>query len=194
MRGRGRQRRNVGGRPPATQRKTMAGILYILRTGCQWNAAPNEQFGSGKTLHRYLQNWRKRGVFKKLWQASLTAYDELRGIAWEWQAVDGAMTKAPLGGEATGPNPTHRAKRGTQRSLLVDGRGAPLGMVVSGANRNDVKLLEPTLDAVAVARPEPTPDAEQHLCLDKGYPGAGVEQAAAERGYQLHRPAKKKTG
>jgi putative transposase len=192
LRGRGRQRRHVGGRPSADPRRTMAGILFVLRTGIQWNAAPQEQFGSGKTLHRYFQYWRKRGVFKKLWQASLADYDELQGIAREWQAVDGAMTKAPLGGEATGPNPTDRAKRGTKRSLLVDGRGAPLGIVVGGANRNDVKLLEPTLDAVVVERPEPTPKAQQHLCLDKGYPGAGVERAAGERGYQLHRPAKKK--
>src|ERR1700680_1398529 len=47
---------------------------------------------------------------------------------WEWQAMDGAMTKAPLGKEQTGPNPTDRAKRGVKRSLLVEGNGVPQGI------------------------------------------------------------------
>lgn len=116
IRGRGKKRKHVGGRPCAEARTVIAGILYVLRTGCQWNAAPTE-YGSGKTLHRYFQRWSRRGVFKKMWQAGLAEYDELKGLEWKWQAVDGAITKAPLGGEATGPNPTDRAKRGTKRSL-----------------------------------------------------------------------------
>jgi putative transposase len=109
FRGRGKKRKNVGGRPRADARKVMAGILYVLRTGCQWNAVPQE-YGSGKTLHRYFQFWSRPRVFKKMWQAGLAEYDELKGLEWKWQAVDGAITKAPLGGEATGPNPTDRAK------------------------------------------------------------------------------------
>ena len=70
LRGRGMRRRNVGGRPPADRRQVMAGILYVLRTGCQWNAAPRE-YGSGKTLHKYFQRWRRAGVFKKMWRAGL---------------------------------------------------------------------------------------------------------------------------
>ena len=70
FRGRGKQRKNVGGRPPADPRQVMAGILYVLRTGCQWNAAP-PQYGSGKTLHRYFQRWSRAGVFKRMWQAGL---------------------------------------------------------------------------------------------------------------------------
>src|SRR2546428_11391868 len=57
-----RGKKNIGGRPPADRRKTMAGNLYILRTSCQWNATPKE-YGSGKTLHRYFQYWSRCGVF-----------------------------------------------------------------------------------------------------------------------------------
>jgi putative transposase len=188
FRGRGKKRRNVGGRPPAEQRKILAGILYVLRTGCQWNAAPKE-FGSGKTLHRYFQCWARRGIFKKMWQAGLLEYDEAQGLEWEWQAADGAMTKAPLGGGATGPNPTDRGKGGTKRSLLVDGRGAPIGMVVSGANRHDSPLLGPTLDSIVVERPEPSAAEPQNLSLDNGYKGKPSEQQAQEHGYSLHLPA-----
>ena len=76
------------------------------------------------------------------------------------------MTKAPLGGECTGPNPTDRAKRGVKRSLQTDGAGIPIGLCVAPANRNDFKLVRETLDS----RPFlPPTSASQHMCLDKGY-------------------------
>lgn len=82
-RGRGKHRRNVGGRPAANRRKVMAGILFVLRTGSQWNALPRATYGiSGKTAHRYFQRWVRAGVFKRMWQAGLTEYDEVKGIAW----------------------------------------------------------------------------------------------------------------
>lgn len=88
--------------------------------------------------------------------ARLLDYDGLKGIEWEWQAIDGAMTKAPLGKEQTGPNPTDRAKRGVKRSLLVEGNGVPLGVVVDGANRNDFKMARATLESIPIDRPKPT--------------------------------------
>jgi len=188
-RGRGRQRRNIGGRPSAPPRQVMAGILYVLRTGCQWNAAPRE-YGSGKTLHRYFQRWQRAGLFKRMWRAGLAEYDEVKGLEWKWQAADGAITKAPLGGAATGKNPTDRATEGTKRSLLVEGQGVPLAIVVGPAQRHDVKLLAATLDGVVVERPEVTEDEPQHLSLDKAYAGEPVEQAAAKRGYIVHVPEK----
>jgi putative transposase len=83
--------------------------------------------------------------------------------------MDGAMGKAPLGGEKTGPNTTDRAKKGTKKSLLTDGRGAPLGLAVAGANVNDHKLMRPTLQSMPVERPSPSAHAPQEMCLDKGY-------------------------
>jgi putative transposase len=195
-RGRGKQRKHIGGRPAADRRKLMSGILYVLRTGCQWNALPQEQFGSGKTAHRYFQRWVRAGVFRRMWIAGLTQYDELKGIAWKWQAADGVMTKAPLGGGKTGPNPTDRAKTGTKRSLLVDERGAPLGIVVSGAHTPDGKLLEATLASMPIERPDPQ-STPQNLSLDKAYSDAPSAQVALIHGYELHVPDKanaKKSG
>ena len=93
-----------GGRPWVPNRAIADGIFYVLRTGCQWKAVPRE-FGSGSTLHRRFQHWVRRGVFRKLWKAGLLEYDALKGIDWEWQALDGAMTKAPLGGEKNREKP-----------------------------------------------------------------------------------------
>jgi putative transposase len=189
FRGRGRQRRNIGGRPAADTRQLMSGILYILRTGCQWNALPAELGVSGKTAHRYFQRWVRAGVFKRMWQAGLSEYDELKGIAWQWQAADGAMTKAPLGGEKTGKNPTDRGKAGTKRSLLVDQHGVPLGLVISGANVPDGQLLGPTLATMPIERPA-AEEGEQNLCLDKGYSGEPSARVAQAEGYTLHVPDK----
>lgn len=93
-----------GGRPRLDLRNVMDGIFYVLRTGCQWKAAPRE-FGSGSSLHRYFQEFVRRGVFRKHWKYLLRRYDELRGIQWKWQSLDGSMTKAPLGGEKNRQKP-----------------------------------------------------------------------------------------
>jgi len=101
------------GRPPIPQRKIFDGIFYVLRTGCQWKAAPPE-FGSGSSLHRWFQKWVQKGVFKKLWKAGLLKYDKLKRIKWRWQSIDGAMTKAPLGGEKDGPKPYGSSEVGNE--------------------------------------------------------------------------------
>jgi len=87
-----------GGRPRLCLRKVLSGILYVLKTGCQWKAMPKE-FGSGSAIHAYFQEWVALGIFEELWQMALEEYDDLEGIDWVWQSMDGAMTKSPLGGE-----------------------------------------------------------------------------------------------
>jgi putative transposase len=96
------------------------------------------------------------------------------------------MTKAPFAKGATSPNPTDRAKRGVKRSLLTDGSGIPLALVVDGANRHDSTLLIATLDGIVIARPEPTEEHPQHLCLDAAYDGASAREEAQARGYIEH--------
>jgi putative transposase len=100
----------------------------------------------------------------------------------------------PLGGDATGPDPTNRGKLGTKRHVLDDRRGAPLGVVLSAANRTDMKLAEAVLDSVVVARPAPTAGHPQHLCRDKGFDFAATDQAAQARGYRLHTARKRRRG
>jgi putative transposase len=87
-----------GGRPWTPDRQVMDGIFYVLRTGCQWKALPRT-IGAASTVHDRFQKWVKADVFRRLWEAGLLEYDTLKGIDWEWQAMDGAMTKAPLGGK-----------------------------------------------------------------------------------------------
>jgi transposase len=100
-----------GGRPRLPMRNVAGGILYVLATGCQWKAMP-KQFGSGSAIHDYFQEWVEWGVFQELWEFALSEYDELKGIEWKWQSMDGAMTKSPLGGEKNRQKPDRSGQAG----------------------------------------------------------------------------------
>jgi len=115
-----------GGRPWIANRVIADGIFYVLRTGCQWKAVPRE-FGSGSTLHRRFQQWVNRGVFRKLWKAGLHEYDQRKGIQWDWQAMDGAMTKAPLGGEKNREKPDGSSQARYEALLARRRRRRPAG-------------------------------------------------------------------
>ena len=86
-------------RPRIPDREAMNGIFFVLKTGCQWNALNKTGICSSSSAHRRFQEWTKKGIFKKIWRHTLTRYDEIKGIDWSFCSTDGAMTKAPLGGE-----------------------------------------------------------------------------------------------
>jgi transposase len=96
-------------------RKVFEGIIFVLRTGCQWKALPKKEFGSASSIHQYFLEWKRKGVFSRLWRKGLAEYDEMEGIAWSWQSIDGATVKAPLALEAVGANPTDRGKKWDQK-------------------------------------------------------------------------------
>jgi transposase len=93
---------NTKGRPAVSYRKVLDGILYVLRTGCQWKMLPKD-YGSGSTCHRRFQQWVRLGVFQKLWSRLLRVYDDVKGIKWNWQSLDSISVKAPLGGTSQDP-------------------------------------------------------------------------------------------
>src|SRR5205809_3175723 len=98
--------------PRVPDRDAMNAILLVLRTGMQRNALDGTGICSCSSAYRRFREWTEAGVFLEFWQQGLLAYDAKHGIEWEWLAMDGALGKAPLGGELTGPNPTDRAKKG----------------------------------------------------------------------------------
>lgn len=174
-----------GGRPAADDRQMFAAIIYVLRTGIQWNALPRE-LGASSTVYDRFREWEAQGVFQRLWQAGLQQYDDLEGIAWDWQSADSSTVKAPFARAAVGPAPTDRGKQGTKRSILCDRRGVPLALCIDGANRHDSKLLFPTLDALIAQQPEPTVQHPQNLCLDAAYDHNPIYGELYERGYEPH--------
>ena len=178
--------------PPKARGRKRAGptadaqrIIFRLRSGCQWNRLPKE-LGDDSTIHRTFQRWVGDGCLAPNVGSPCGG---VRRVGWRGLGMavgrrsDGQGT---FWGDLIGPNPTDRGKAGTKRSLLVDGEGGPLSIVVAGANVHDAKLLEATLDAIVVERPQPTEEEPQHLCLDKGYDNPSGRGAAARHGYREH--------
>ena len=72
-----------------------AAMVYVLRTGIQWNALPRE-LGASTTVYDRFRLWEKQEFFDRVWQAGLQEYDELGGIDWQWQSLDGVKTQARI--------------------------------------------------------------------------------------------------
>jgi len=97
------------GRHRIAPRPALDGIIYHLRTSCQWNVLPKE-FGDDSSVHRTYQRWIGTGVFDHVWALLVDECEELGGVDWQWQAVDGAMGKARFGGATLVPTPRIAAK------------------------------------------------------------------------------------
>lgn len=180
-----------GGRPPCSDRAVMNAIWYVLWTGCQWKAVHRTWFGvSASAVHLRFQSWRHDGVFAKMMHRLAKYYGKKRKFKWKWQALDSKSCPAPLGGEGTGHNPTDRAKQGSKLHLLVDKRGAPLSVVVTGANRHDKTAALDLVRAVVVTRP----DKIQHLCADAAYDSADVRDFVVLEGYTPHIKSNRRRG
>jgi transposase len=111
------QRKPGAGRKPILPRQVLEAIFYVLRTGIQWKALP-KVYGAASSIHQYFSEWAQAGFFRRMWQEGLLTYDELIGLGWEWQSVDGSMVKAPMGREAVGRNPTDRGGKKGRREVL----------------------------------------------------------------------------
>lgn len=101
-----------GHRPRIDPRAALDGIIYHLRTGCQWAALPAE-FGDDSSVHRTMQRWAARGVFDRIWATLVAACDDLDAVEWAWQSFDCVMTKARHGGiklERTQPTGRRRGR------------------------------------------------------------------------------------
>ena len=102
------------GRKRVDRRRVLDGIIFRMRTGCQWNHIPRV-YGSDRTIHRYFQQWCQSGLFEKIWALLVEECDDLKAIQWEWQAADCAMGKARFGGARLEQTP--RTERKTAQNV-----------------------------------------------------------------------------
>ena len=140
-------------RPRIGDEVCFRGLMIGLVTGASWvdvEAVMGFEV-SDTTLRARRDEWIAAGVFEDLCKEATAAFDRIVGLDLEEVALDGSLHKAPCGGEGTGPNPTDRAKIGWKWSVASERHGVPIGWAIVGANRNDIRLLEPTLAAVAAA-------------------------------------------
>jgi len=153
-------RQPKGGRLRVSDRACFTGTLFVLRSGIPWQMLPPELgCGSGMTCWRRLRDWQRAGV-------------------------DSCSIRAVHGGDQTGPNPTNRAKRGSKRHLICDGRGVPLAVRLTGANRSDSQKALALVDAIPPlhgerGRPRQRPDCVLGV---RGYDAAAIRHGLRARG------------
>ena len=129
-------------RPRIGDRIIFEKLVQVLRFGCSYESIAG--CGCSATTIRDRRNeWIKAGIFAKLKQIALEAYDRIVGLLLQEIAVDGCITKAPGGGECAGRSPAGRGKQGMKRSSMVEGYGIPLDRVLAAANRTTPRSWPP---------------------------------------------------
>lgn len=177
-----------GGRPPVDDRLALEGILFVLKTGIQWEELPY-QFGcSGMTCWRRLRDWQAAGVWDRLHQIVLSELHAVGRLDWSCAAIDSSNVRAVGGGEKTGPNPTDRSKPGSKHHVITDGGGVPLQAELSAANTPDLKCLPSlvvTIPPVQGRRgaPRSRPD---HLYGDRAYHSQDADSLLKWLGIEPH--------
>lgn len=130
------------GRPESCPKTALIGILYVLKTGCQWSLLPKE-YGPHTTVHGKFMKWCRLGIIEKVIKKGRKIYRINHGKN-NWFAIDTSSKKSPFASFG-GKNPTDRAKRGIKHVILVDRNGAPLFVSISPANTHDSQLLIPII-------------------------------------------------
>jgi transposase len=160
-----------GGRRPIAHSRVLKVIWFVLVTGCRWKDVPKEMGCCGETARTRLQAWERAGIWTQLHQLLLTMLRQENELHLETAIIDSTQVRAFGGGDATGPSPVDRRKKGTKYTLLVDRDGVPLVIHAAPANRSDhVEILPTVLDYPHVGgqpgRPRTRPDK---LYGDAGY-------------------------
>ena len=173
------------GRPAVPLRRVLDGILYVLRTGCQWKAVPRA-FGSGSTCHRRFQQWAEDGTWERLWREQLVWYDLEHGIGWEWQAADSATVPSPPRRRRDRAR-SHQSRQTGDQAACAErpARGAAqCGAQRSESDRHETGRSHPRQGSRPAAPPSARPPAAlvsgQGLRLSRnrpGGPGAGLRRA-----------------
>jgi len=160
-----------GGRPRVPHRTVLQVIWFLLVSGCRWEDVPLELGCSGRTAHRRLRLWEEEGVWDRLHADLLRLLRQADKLDPNVAIVDSVILRAFGGGEATGPSPVDRRKKGSKHTLLVDRHGIPLEIHTAAANASDQRQIIPlVLDFPKVGgkpgRPKELPDT---LIADAGY-------------------------
>jgi transposase len=165
-------------RPRIPDRVVFEKLLQVMVFGCAYWRISDEEC-SATTLRRRRDEWIELGAMDALEGIVRETYDRIVGLELEEVAVDCCLTKAPCGGEKAGKSPVDRGKLGIKRSVAVDVRGIPLGIVSAPANRHDSPLLAGTLDATRALDllPEGT-----SVLLDRGYDSETTREKLRARG------------
>jgi transposase len=169
-------------------RITLKVIWFVLVSGCRWEDVPLEMGCSGRTAQRRLRRWEEVGIWDRLHADLLRLLRQAGKLDPDVAVVDSVYVRAFGGGEATGPSPVDRRKKGSKHTLLVDRHGVPLAIRTAGANASDhTQIIPIVLDFPRVTgrpgRPQAMPDK---LYADRGYDCEATRWILAWLGIEAH--------
>ena len=179
--------RPKGGRPPVSDRKTLMGIIFVLKTGIPWEYLPQEMgCGCGMTCWRRLRDWFRAGIWNAIHRLLLNHLRQVKRIDFSRFLVDSIHVRAVGGGSQTGPSPVDRRKPGSKMHVITDGQEVPLATRMTAATVNEVDELIPLVDAVPpiagqVGHPRRRPERVQG---DRAYQSEAHEQELRRRKIQ----------
>jgi hypothetical protein len=135
------------------------------------------------TCWRRVRDWQQAGVWNLIHSALVDWLARLDQIDWSRAVVDSCSIRAVYGGDQMGPNPTDRAKRGSKRHLICDGRGVPLAVRLTGANRNDSQEALALVDAIPPLHGERGRPRQRQDCVlgDRGYDATAIRRGLRSR-------------
>lgn len=171
-------------RPRIPDRVCFRGLLLRIVTGAAWETIEHamEHQVSDTTLRARRDQWIAAGVFDQIMTQALDAYDQQIGLDPDHVIIDGSDHPAPCGGPGTGIGPAQRGRLGWKWCIGVDANGIPIGWTIDSANRQDYKLLQPTLNEITS---HPTTHQIGTLHLDRGFGYPSLPNRVA--GYQIDR-------
>lgn len=177
-----------GGRPRVVHHVVLKVIWYVLVAGCRWEDVPREMGCSGRTAQRRLRRWEELGIWDHLHADLLRLLRAADKLDPDVVIVDSVIVRAFGGGEATGPSPVDRRRKGSKHTLLVDPHGVPLAIRTVGANVSDQTQLIPiVLDFPPVGgkrgRPKELPD---EAYADRGYDNEATRWLLSWLGIEPH--------
>jgi len=175
------------GRPRVDSEKLIAGIFYLLKTGCQWEALPL-CFGPAKTVYHRFQELVAARAFQVIWKSVLVQYDRVHGLCLHEQSIDTMHKKAPLGGDKTGISPVDRKKLGTKVGITVEEKGIPVGLIIAKGNRHDTQLFDSLIHNL---QHQITQSKNHYLRTDKGFTSKKNRQKAISMNFTPVMPLKK---
>lgn len=144
-----------GGRPPKAHRVVLKVIWFVLVTGCRWKDVPREMGCCGETARTRMQAWESAGIWDQLHRLLLTMLRQENELHLDTVIIDTTQVRAFGGGDATGPSPVDRRKKGTKYTLLVDRDGVPLVIRAVPANRSDHLEILPAVTSFPVVGGKP---------------------------------------
>lgn len=177
-----------GGRPRIGHHCVLKVIWFVLATGCRWKDVPHEMGCCGETARMRMQAWERAGLWSRLHQLLLTMLRKANELHLETVVIDSTQVRAFGGGDATGPSPVDRRKKGTKFTLLVDRDGVPLVLRAAGANRSDQREILPTVVSfpIVLGKPGRPRTHPEKLYADAGYDSDATRSILRWLGIEPH--------